>query len=921
MSLSPTFTIRHQVHIQAGPYSQNFTWEARPSHIREQSCLLLLYWDKENAWLKPGIKAIIDQETEKTHGSQLTSLDRQGSNKLEDWQKLREVHQAQREMTDTLQRNSFLVLQWYPRFKLELEILLDTNRKSFKTWVDKKNASGSNAGQDHLVFPIHVMAFSPSAPQGETGSVGIVLKPCTALHPFDGGVGLDLGNTSSSLVALRFGSWKMSDVLELNGNEGVDRAKRLMEQNQPVESLLRLDEVETPLLSPKPGEAVPPIGVSTSARSFGQEPFTRHDEVNPDACSYVIGKTARQGISPKTPLVFGAKRILQTKEKSSFSIRLKNKDWRIGRSEVSATDFKTHHPAELLIARLLEKFSGAILNSGNLAGFPEHIAVTYPATYDRHEIDKLRKTVTRAWLRFRGMDQTILPGKVADKFQKTLLKNRDLEDSQDDIHPLIPLMIDEATAAAFYFLHGEVFESPGGLASFSYLYPKGMTILLYDCGGGTTDIALVNACVSPSQEDRLLMKVLGRTGDGNFGGDNITEAVCKLLKAKIGAVILKSREEERNVPFLELDKLPAAGNPGALVKNFIDDISRRDPGDQLVPTQFKHEAAEPDYDAKARMIELWQWGEEIKITLSGKKKAPEDLNPKDPITYNSRSNEIASVKIAKFSFFQNVSSALAKSILSSFNGLAPEEVRKKLDNIEISRAEVDALIGPAVLATISKANNLLRAKMEPVNQYDLNTVNELNWVVLSGNGGQYPLVGEMVTRELHGVDIEDKKKTIPMDDLKDAVAKGAVLFLNCLKVRGKARVDFDTKLSDCLPFDIGCVNNKTNQIQVIFEEGSRYTKLVEKTIPVYQGEGDASQTLQFAILRRYPGEENPNDPRKGFKTYMTYTFDEKIRGDLVLKYDLEENNFTLRDSGGQDAKGKPFSKEESYLAPVETGII
>ena len=73
------------------------------------------------------------------------------------------------------------------------------------------------------------------------------------------------------------------------------------------------------------------------------------------------------------------------------------------------------------------------------------------------------------------------PTKMIAEIQKSLHSNKvNISDSDDQPHPLVPLMIDEATAAAFYFLYERIFEFAGGLSSFSYIYPNGITLLLYD---------------------------------------------------------------------------------------------------------------------------------------------------------------------------------------------------------------------------------------------------------------------------------------------------------------------------------------------------------------------------------------------------------------------------------------------------------
>ena len=928
MSLQQSYSLKDQIHLKAGEYRQVFQWDARASFITEKPCLLLLLWPKEkHGWLKIRLHAVPSD----TDRAKLTNIDLSGSSNTVDLDTLVARHRRGQGFKDVLATKNFLCLQWYPGLPLEIEFIVDSNHPDLKKLSDTRiDANGP------LVAQIEVLAFSPSIPAGEQGSIGISLRPCKPLPPFDGCVAVDLGNSSSSMVAFRFGSLRMTDILELNSDEGVSRTTRLAEQSNPVESVLRIDEIQT--LSGNAGTNAQP-NPTTTTRVFGQAPFHVFDETNPMACSFVIGKTARQGGlgSNSNKLIFGSKRLLQKKNTGQFITRMNNKDWRINRQLETPVQFENHHPAEFILSKMFRNFSGSVLAGGNVAGFPKHLAVTYPTTYDRHEIEKLRKTVTRAWLRFMGVPQTELidplsnlgsnfgaPTKMIAEIQKSLHSNKvNISDSDDQPHPLVPLMIDEATAAAFYFLYERIFEFAGGLSSFSYIYPNGITLLLYDCGGGTTDIALVNAKLDPAREDRLLLKVLGRTGDGNFGGDTITEAVCKLMKAKISEVILKSNNEPK-VPTLFNTKPATIAESHKAVTAYIADIAKLTPADNLLPTKFDPNADIPDLNAKTNMVELWQWAEDIKKALNGPKNIAATSAPK-LINYDPVTQEISGVQIGLKISFDPSKGGLAKIITSKFDDKDTAEVVKKLERIEIKRSEVDALIHPVLQTTINRSNNLLRKKIESVTQSE--NIPHLDYLVVSGNGGRYPLVNEMLSKELIGVDIDDKKAIIPVEDLKDAVAKGAVLFLNCMKEQGRARVDFDTKLSDCIPFDIGWLNNETNIIRVVFEEGLRYSKMKEEEIQVFSQTENSSINNQITILRRYPGEEEqdkggPGSHTKGFKSYLTFVFKEPIQGNIFIRFDAEKNIFTARDATNQEPE-KTINNEpnDSFLSPIERGNI
>jgi len=914
--------MKNQIHFRAGEYRQVFPWDARSSLITEPACLLLLLWPKEKyGWLKIHLRA----NHSDSHRSQLSPIDLNGSSEKNDLELLVNRHKRRVGFDDVLKTHKFVCLQWYAGVPLEIEFVIDSNHPDLK-----ELAATRLDPTKPLMAQIEVRAFSPTISSGELGSIGLSLRPCTPLPPFEGFVAVDLGNSSSALVAFKYGSVLMKDILELNSEEGVLPTNRLLEQNNPVESVLRIDNIVTP---PSDRSNTPSrVNLTTHTRVFGEESFRQFDETNPLACSFVIGKTARDGVrNGSTKLIFGSKRLLQKKKEKHFSTQLIHKDWRINQQVDTPVQFENYHPAELILSKIFRNFSGSILPSANVAGYPQHIAVTYPTTYDRLEIDQLRKTVTRAWLRFMGFPQTGdlvqnsshnnssgIVSKTIVEIQKTIHSKKITTDDDEQSHPLIPLMIDEATAAAFYFLYGRIFEFPGGLKSFSYIYPNGVTLLLYDCGGGTTDIALVSAKLdSEREDDRLLLKVLGRTGDGNFGGDTITEAVCRLLKAKISEVILKHNDSK--VPPLNIQKTDDILEVNKTVNAFITEIEKLTIYTELVPTKFDPEDAS-NVAAKTNMVELWQWAEEIKKALNGPKGDTSKL-----ITYDPVSKDISSIQVGFKISFDPSKGGLAKLIVSKFDNHEQDksEIVAKLEKIEIKRTEVDALIYPALQKTITRANSLLRNKIEKPSEFE--KISHLDFLVVSGNGGRYPLINEMLTKNLTGIDIEDKKAFIPTEDLKDAVAKGAVLFLKCMKDTGRARVDFDTKLSETIPFDIGWKNNQKNIVEILFKEGTRYSEIKEKEISVFnQTSNTSTNNNQFTILKRYPGEEEEDlqDQMKGFKTYYTFTFKDQIQGNIFISFDHEKNIFVVRDVSNQNPK-ETISNEpdDSYISPIERGKI
>lgn len=138
------------------------------------------------------------------------------------------------------------------------------------------------------------------------------------------------------------------------------------------------------------------------------------------------------------------------------------------------------------------------------SAWPPDLALTYPTTYSPRELRQVVRAAARGWLRAMSQPQTFDP--TAEPNEDEQLESlgvavREWLSSSDTISPadcpLIGLTLDEATAAAFFHIYRRVFEHRGGLVRFRYEHPEGLRLLLIDCGGGTTDVALVHAMSPP----------------------------------------------------------------------------------------------------------------------------------------------------------------------------------------------------------------------------------------------------------------------------------------------------------------------------------------------------------------------------------------------------------------------------------------
>src|SRR5262245_42792014 len=356
----------------------------------------------------------------------------------------------------------------------------------------------------------------------QEGTITLALKPAKPVPPFDGFAAVDLGNTSSTMVGLSLSQafYKTSSVRVVNAD--TPRGE-LREHVEPIVSNVRIDRIRS--FEP------PPSGV----RRFPSSPKDDY----PQTIDWVAGRLANpaDGASTDTAathgLVLGAKRLIAGKdwEKTQKLVCLHRHNYQ-KIEQVEQIDVLNRVPAELLVCRLMQRFREAA------CAWPRSLAITYPTTYDPRELDQLREVVQRAWLRMQSRLQTSgqeEPGDPDPKLEQLVRDEQRIVGSRGLAHepgedPVIRLMVDEASAAAFFFLYRRIFEEPGGLPRFRYLFPAGLNMLLYDCGGGTTDIALVKAGLDPDAVDVLRVTVLARSGLRGFGGDDITRAVCRVLK-------------------------------------------------------------------------------------------------------------------------------------------------------------------------------------------------------------------------------------------------------------------------------------------------------------------------------------------------------------------------------------------------------
>ncbi len=120
------------------------------------------------------------------------------------------------------------------------------------------------------------------------------------------------------------------------------------------------------------------------------------------------------------------------------------------------------------------------------------------------------------------------PAAARERLERVLARvRRELEGGRPGRRiELLPPVVDEATAVALSTVR-EVAADPAA--------PAEVTVIAYDFGGGTIDTVILR--ISLTDDDRLTTTLVGVGGRPDFGGDDITRAVVRLLRDRMSGAL------------------------------------------------------------------------------------------------------------------------------------------------------------------------------------------------------------------------------------------------------------------------------------------------------------------------------------------------------------------------------------------------
>jgi molecular chaperone DnaK (HSP70) len=841
----------------------------------------------------------------------------------------------------SIQRNpqsEYLGFQCSKSQAVKLLFTFKTSEPAFAEWVANSPQSvngaalGMPAAGQARTASLNIDAITAILDQKKVvrRPLKIEIAPLTIPADFPGVVAIDLGNVNTTIACLERNKTLHSDV------SVIDPRPKNVPTAKPVPTALRvLSSTIAPAMASMPGNAVPtPMAAVASAKLPSVNPLTAsapplaatgptdsllrtqgarsqgnapaippraavHPEaamrtapplaqaatppgnagpVDPmtlaDAAEFhcLIGEDALRDPQRQRHVVLGAKRMLMDQpQQHGFALNMDRGSLVCHRRLL----------AELFLTETLRGFAKRTRQ------FPKRVVLTCPTTFAPKEHANLCLAVERAMSRARGGVPSAATANSAAKH--------------------IDAVVDEATAAAFYFIYRDFISQEGGVPGFTYELCKGGYILVVDCGGGTTDIALVNVKLGAGQS--VMLEVIGRAGHRSFGGDYITKQLFSLLKAKMLAT-------DPRFGYV----VTSPGNRDW--REFLR-VNRQKLDEQL-PTRFdprKWQDHDNDRRRDATRL-LWQLAEDFKLTLSSPTLAGEGED-----TAPRRIDANTDVSYANVDAFRQLDARLPPTLAAAL-GVAENAIRE----LQVSRQELNLLIQDEAKKTVAYANHLVRRLQD---KYLLAADGEvqappaIDRVYLVGNGSLYPFVGELFRQRAGGlavpfVALEDggageKSQSIMArvepEDMKAAVVKGALL-AQAVRVHGlNVDVQWDRELINKLPFDIVHLGvGYVNGYLPLYTEGTRYEDCVGKEFNQTPPAIGSPEVRAITLHKRWPGDQANRDSPLG-----TATFKSPVSGQLKL--DFREKRFWLTAVQSEECVPVVAPPEPDPLGPVQSGEL
>lgn len=353
--------------------------------------------------------------------------------------------------------------------------------------------------------------------------------------------------------------------------------------------------------------------------------------------------------------------------------------------------------------------------------------------------------------------------------------------------PSVEIAYDEAVAAAVFFVMRELGGTMDfGLEAFAArsrsLGSNGtdwaQNVLVFDIGGGTTDIALIRLTLrdetDPSLNDparcgaggryyTMTPEVLGSSGHPHLGGNLISLKTLLGLKALLAEQLLERCEDDPRVSNIIASfsgNLLSDGGyaTGRIAQRVFEGIAAEinpeenppflealNAAEALIPTRWATKEGDPQAQGRARQTFnlLWDLAEEGKIALGGRLPTGTMVMPYQP--QRRRIDPILELL-----------------------GLDLSDDQRSDITLSLTLEQFEHLTRPSVQEAVQIARGLLESRL-PRNE-------QLDWLILSGQTCRLALVDKELRRELESAEVfnwNPDKVTFDSDYAKLATSLGA----------------------------------------------------------------------------------------------------------------------------------------------------
>jgi molecular chaperone DnaK (HSP70) len=224
-------------------------------------------------------------------------------------------------------------------------------------------------------------------------------------------------------------------------------------------------------------------------------------------------------------------RYLQQRENNNFVRSIKR---RLGRKQPLVFYFKGEHQRSMIPGEITRDYIAGILKQIKDKGHNiSELVITHPTRFTERQLKELRDR-----LRELGFGQP----------EKT---------HQQNLKPL--LMLDEASATAYYYVEKQKKLHPqnknGDAEQNTTTAQEDYNLVVYDFGGGTTDITISHITIQQTQNPPLTIKTVAAGGLRTLGGEDITHQIWKsfiepVIKAEIQKDMAASLQRREHIEIL-----------------------------------------------------------------------------------------------------------------------------------------------------------------------------------------------------------------------------------------------------------------------------------------------------------------------------------------------------------------------------------